>query len=74
MSNNFLCVGRINEGTFYNIEMKNEPHLKLVQFIEPPIKGSESNLIITHHPIYTNNDFVADNGLSRGFTIISMQT
>ena len=55
-SNKYLGVSRIFEGNFPNIEMNNEPHLKLVQFIESAIKDSNPDIIITHHPADTNND------------------
>lgn len=50
VSNKFLGVNKIYEGTFPNIEMNTVPHLKLVQFIEAAIKESEPDVIITHHP------------------------
>ena len=56
VSNKFLGVNKIYEGTFPNIEMNTVPHLKLVQFIEAAIKESEPDVIITHHPADTNND------------------
>ena len=37
VSNKFLGVNKIYEGTFPNIEMNTVPHLKLVQFIEAAI-------------------------------------
>lgn len=51
-----LGVDKIYEGTFPNIEMNTVPHLKLVQFIEQAIVGSEPDIVITHHPADTNND------------------
>ena len=56
VSNKFLGVNKIYEGTFPNIEMNTVPHLKLVQFIEAALKESEPDVIITHHPADTNND------------------
>ena len=56
VSNKFLGVRKIYEGTFPNIEMNTIPHLKLVQFIESTICESEPDVIITHHPADTNND------------------
>lgn len=44
------------EGSFPNIEMNNETHLSLVQFIEKAIIASEPDIVITHHPADTNND------------------
>lgn len=55
-SNKFLGVNKIYEGTFPNIEMNTVPHLKLVQFIEQAIRGSQPDVIITHHTADTNND------------------
>lgn len=55
-STKFLGVNKKYEGTFPNIEMNTVPHLKLVQFIEQAILGSEPDIIITHHPSDTNND------------------
>ena len=51
-----LGVGNIYEGAFPNIEMNNEPHLKLVQFIEKAIVESQPDIVITHHACDTNND------------------
>ncbi len=56
MSAKFLGIGKKYEATFPNIEMNTVPHLKLVQFIESAIKGSEPDIVITHHPADTNND------------------
>ena len=47
VSNKFLGVNKIYEGTFPNIEMNTVPHLKLVQFIEAAIKESEPDVIIS---------------------------
>ncbi|MBR5527389.1 MAG: PIG-L family deacetylase [Clostridia bacterium] len=55
-SNNILGVRRKYEGSFKNIEMNNEPHLHLVQFIEKAIMESQPDVVITHHPCDTNND------------------
>lgn len=55
-SNKLLGVNRIFGGTFPNIEMNIEPHLKLVQFIESAINASKPDIVITHHPSDTNND------------------
>ena len=51
-----LGVRNKYEGTFPNIEMNNEPHLHLVQFIEKAIAQTEPDVVITHHPSDTNND------------------
>lgn len=51
-----LGINRIYEGAFPNIEMNTVPHLKLVQFIEKAIMGSQAEIIVTHHPSDTNND------------------
>lgn len=55
-SSDFLGVNKKYEGTFPNIEMNTVPHLELVQFIEEAIKGTEPDVILTHHPADTNND------------------
>lgn len=55
-STRYLGVSRKYEGTFPNIEMNTESHLKLVQFIESAILGSEPDIVITHHPSDLNND------------------
>lgn len=55
-SSDFLGIHRKFEATFPNIEMNTVPHLKLVQFIESAIRESEPDIIITHHPVDTNND------------------
>ena len=55
-SSKLLGIGRVYEGSFKNIEMNNEPHLHLVQFIEKAITGSQPDVIVTHHPADTNND------------------
>lgn len=51
-----LGVRNKYEGSFPNIEMNNEPHLHLVQFIEKAIARTEPDVVITHHPSDTNND------------------
>lgn len=56
ISNEFLGVQQIFEGTFPNIEMNNVPHLQLVQFIENAMRNSKPDVVITHHPADTNND------------------
>ena len=55
-SSKFLGINKIYEGVFPNIEMNTVPHLKLVQFIESAIKESLPDIVITHHPLTTNND------------------
>jgi len=55
-SMNMIGVRKRFDGHFPNIEMNNEPHLKLVQFIEKAIIDSEADVVITHHPADTNND------------------
>lgn len=44
------------EGSFPNIEMNTESHLRLVQFIEKAIAETQPDIVITHHPSDTNND------------------
>lgn len=51
-----LGVRRKYEGSFPNIQMNNEAHLHLVQFIERAIEESQADVVITHHPSDTNND------------------
>lgn len=55
-SSNMLGIGKVYEGSFKNIEMNNESHLHLVQFIEKAILESAPEVILTHHPADTNND------------------
>lgn len=55
-STKMLGVRRLHLGSFANIRMNAEPHLKLVQFIEKAIASSEADVVITHHPSDTNND------------------
>lgn len=55
-SADMLGIGKRYEGTFPNIEMNNESHLHLVQFIEKAIASTEPDVVITHHPSDTNND------------------
>ncbi len=55
-SSNILGIRNIYEGTFPNIEMNTESHLKLVQFIEKAILESNADIVITHHMADTNND------------------
>ena len=55
-SSQMLGIGRVYEGSFKNIEMNNESHLHLVQFIEKAIVESAPEVILTHHPADTNND------------------
>lgn len=52
----YLRIGKRYEGTFPNIEMNTVPHLKLVQHIENAIRDSQPEIVITHHPVDTNND------------------
>lgn len=51
-----IGVEKVYEGTFKNIQMNNESHLHLVQFIEKAILESAPDVIVTHHPADTNND------------------
>ncbi len=55
-SSKLLGIRNKFEGTFPNIEMNKESHLKLVQFIEKAIIESQPDVVITHHPADTNND------------------
>lgn len=51
-----LGIKKLIIGHFRNIEMNNEPHIRIVQFIERAIIETQPDIIVTHHPSDTNND------------------
>ena len=56
-SNNLGIFARF-EGTFSSVEMNSESHLKLVKYIEGVIRECEPDIVITHQPADTNNDYL----------------